>query len=115
MSNVWPSSDLFELMEGLEIIETRGEAVRLSPVFQDFVKSLDSQKVRQVIGNMISEGVIPAPETKETYRVYFFRVVVMLWDSSLPEEENETAALFLSAFSWSLEMGILPALKEGGK
>ena len=114
MSNVWPSSDLFELMEGLEIIETRGEAVRLSPVFQDFMKSLDSKMVRQVIVDMISEEVIPAPE-KETYRVYFFRVVVMLWDSSLPEEENETAALFLSAFSWSLEMGVLPALKEGGK
>lgn len=114
MTSIWPSSDLFELMEGLDIIETRGKGVRLRQEFKDFVKGLDSQMVLRVFASMISEGVISEPETKEMRRVYFFWVVVTLWDSSLPEDETEAAALFLSAFSWALDWGLLPFLREGG-
>jgi len=113
MSGVWPSSDLFELMEGLEIIELRGNGFRLSSEFKDFVKGLDFRKVSQVAREMVAEGVFTEPETNETRQVIFFFVVLMLWDSSLPEEETEAAALFLSAFSWALNLGVLPVLKEG--
>ena len=115
MSDIWPSSDLFELMESIAIIEIRGNGFRLSSEFKDFVKGLDFQKISQVAREMVADGVFTEPETKDTRQVIFFLVVVMLWDSSLPEEETETAALFLSAFAWALNLGVLPFLKEGGQ
>ena len=114
MINIWPSSDLFELMESISIIEIRGNGFRLSSEFKDFVKGLDFQKVRQVAREMVAGGVFTEPETNETRQVMFFFVVVMLWDPSLPDEETEAAALFLSAFAWPLNMGVIPVLKEGG-
>ena len=114
MSNIWPSSDLFELMESLYIIEISGKLVRLRPEFKDFVKGLDSQKVLRVVADMISEGIIPEPETKEMHRVYYFMAIMALWDSSLPDDETEAAAFFLSAFSWALDRGLLSVLNKVG-
>ena len=107
MINIWPSSDLFELMEGLKIIEMHAEGFRLSPSFIDFIEVLDSKKVNWAVEDMVKKGILPEPETEDARRVYFYMVVVALWDSSLPADETQTAALFLSAMSWAMGRGIL--------
>lgn len=99
MSNIWPSADLFELMESLQIIEMRGESFRLSQRFKEFVKELDPQKLNSCIEIMIQRGFLPEPETEDVHRVYFYMALVALWDPSLPTDEHETASIFLSAMS----------------
>ena len=115
MITVWPSSDLFELMESLKIIKRRGEDIRLSPVFKEFVEGLDYQKVNLFIEQMFKEGVFPKTEMKEIRLVNFFMVVMRLWDSSLTENETQAAAIFLSAFSLDVDWEILTVLKEEGR
>jgi len=107
MIDIWPSSDLFELVCGLKIIETREEGVRLSPEFIGFIEGVDSQEVNRAVEDMVKKGVIPEPEAEEARRVYFFMALMVLWDSSLPIEEMQAAAHFLSAMSWVMGRGIL--------
>jgi len=107
MIDIWPSADLFELMESLKIIENWGEVFRLSPEFIDFIEGLDFQKVDWAVGDMIQKGLLPKPEAEEKRRVYFFMCLMVLWDSSLIVEEIQAAAHFLSAMSWAMGRGIL--------